>query len=503
MIGLNRRHRDILNIILNTDGYITGNELSKLFNITIRTIRKDIKEINILLSDINIEIEANVKKGYFLNKKGKEILKENNIIRGVLDYKYTTEPPNLPTDRKMYILLTLTMKEYISIEELAKSLFVSESTINNDIIYLNKWLKKNLKLGISNSLNKGVSIKANEVEKRNIISRVLAIRLNISTVLKYWSYLFEDRDIIKISRNIYRIINVELKKHKYYLSGHSYQLFCYEILIAVNRQKMGFNLDNLKDENNKIIPVIGVIRERVREELGINLSEEEWLNLQRYFKSKQFIRGTDIRNIETEDTICVVDEFIKTLSEKFKINLLSNLDNRYKLILYLAPMINRLKYKHCISNKIDKKIIQTYKTEYKMAIEIVPIIKTKLNLDVDLIDLVYITIHLISMCERVIYKFNAILVCDYDESILSFIEDKIKSCFGDKIKICRSYDYLEFMYEDEKNFENIDFIITTSTIADITNIPFVRISPQLDPNDIDMITEYINFCTNKLKYDIR
>lgn len=503
MINLNRRYRDILNIILNTDGYITGNELSKLFNVTIRTIRKDIKEINALLKDKNIEVESRVKKGYFLDKKSKEILKKNNLIRGVLDYEYIIETPKLPMDRQMYILLRLTMKEYISIEELAKSLFVSESTINNDITYLNKWLKKNLKLGISNSLNKGISIKANEIEKRNIISRVLAIRINISTVLKYWNYLFEDRDVITIAREIYRVINVELEKYKYYLSGHSCQFFCYEILIAVNREKLGFNLDDLKDENNEIIPVINTIREKIKKELGINLSEKEWLNLQQYFKSKQFIRGTDIKNIETEDAIYIVDEFIKTLYDKFNINLASNLDNRYKLVLYIAPMINRLKYKYCISNEIHKKIIQTYKVEYKMAMEIVPIIKRKLNLDVESIDLVYITIHLISMCKKLVCKLNSIIVCDYDESILSFIENKINNSFEDKIKICRFYDYLEFMYEDKENFKNIDFIITTSTIADITNIPFIRISPQLESNDIDMITEYINFYEGKLKNSVK
>ena len=43
------------------------------------------------------------------------------------------------------------------------------------------------------------------------------------------------------------------------------------------------------------------------------------------------------------------------------------------------------------------------------------------------------------------------------------------------------------MYENEKNLQEVEFIITTSTIADITNIPFIRINPEIEPNDIDMI----------------
>ena len=497
-MNLNRRHRDILNIILNTDACITGNELARICNVTIRTIRSDIKEINDLLKEYHVEIESSIKKGYFLNKENKEILKRNNVIRKVLDYKYIIETPSLPIDRQMYILLKLITKKYISVEELTETLYISASTVNNDVAFINKWLKKDLKLGISYSLNEGITLKANEKEKRNIISWVLAIRMNISSISKYWNYLFEENDVITEAREIYHILSAETKKYKYYLSGHSAQLLCYEILIAVKRQQLGFNLNDSDYINFELMPMMSEIREKLEKKLEENLSEAEWINLEQYFKSKQFLQRTDVKNIETEEAIYIVDEFLRTLHEKFKIDLNSNPDNKYKLVLYVAPMINRLKYNHCISNKIDEKVIQTYKTEFKMASEIIHIIKRKLNLDMELIDLAYITIHLVTMCGMWRYKLNTVIVCDYDESILSFIKDKVKNCFGEKIEIRRSYDYQEFMYEDEEKLKKVDFIITTSTIADITNIPFVRINPEIDQNDIDMITEYLHSYKSKL-----
>lgn len=496
-INLNRRHRDILNLILNTEEYITGNELAKLCNVTIRTIRRDIKEINDLLKEYNVEIDSSTKKGYYINKKNKDILKKNNLIREIMDYEYIIETPNLPIDRQMYILLKLMTKKYISIEEMAEALYVSTATLNNDIVFINKWLKKNLKLGISYSLNEGVILKANEEEKRNIISWVLAIRINASTTSKYWNYLFEDKDVIIRAREIYYIVTYETKKYDYYLSGHSSQLFCYEILVAVSRQKLGFNINDSDDINGELMPMMIDIQEKVEGKLGVNLSEAEWFNLQQYFKSKQFLHGTDIKNIETEEAICIVDEFFRTLHEKFKIDLSVNPENKYKLILYVAPMINRLKYKHCISNKISEKIIQTYQTEFKIANEITYIIKSKLNLNMELIDLAYITIHLVTMCGIRRYKLNTVIVCDYDESILSFIKEKIKNILGEKIEICRIYNYQEFMYENEADLKNVDFIITTSTIADITNIPFVRINPEIEQSDIEMIAEYFDSYKNK------
>jgi len=497
-INLNRRHRDILNIILNTDECITGNELARLCNVTIRTIRRDIKEINILLKEYDVKIDSGIKKGYFLNKRNKEILKKNNVIRKVLDYEYIIEKPNLPIDRQMYILLKLMTKKYISVEELEESLYVSAATVNNDIVFVNKWLKKDLKLRISYSLNEGITLKANENEKRNIISWVLSIRTNISTISKYWNYLFEEKDVITKARNLYHIVSAETKKYNYYLSGHSSQLLCYEILVAVKRYQLGFNLNDSDDINGELMTMMTAIREKVESELGVNLSKTEWVNLQQYFKAKQFLHGTDIKNIETEEAVCIVDEFFRNLYEKFKIDLSANPDNKYKLILYVAPMINRLKDRHCISNKIDEKVIQPYKTEFKMATEIIHIIKRKLNLNMELIDLVYITIHLVSMCGMWRYSLNTVIVCDYDESILSLIKDKIKNHFGEKIKINKFYDYQEFMYENEENLKKVEFIITTSTIADITNIPFIKINPEVEPNDIDMITEYLDNYKSKL-----
>lgn len=83
------------------------------------------------------------------------------------------------------------------------------------------------------------------------------------------------------------------------------------------------------------------------------------------------------------------------------------------------------------------------KKQFKMATELKYIIKENLNLDVKTIDLAYITIHLVSMCGLWKYKLNTIIVCDYDESILSFIKSKIRDCFGEKLKIATYYNLIK------------------------------------------------------------
>ncbi|URZ01653.1 Transcriptional regulator MtlR [Clostridium felsineum] len=484
---MNRRHRDILNLIFNAEEGIAGGELARICNVTVRTIRSDIKNINNLLEKYNVKVESSIKKGYFLNKVDKDTLKKNNVVRSVIDYEYIRENPSDPIERKVYILFNLIDKKYILKEELLEGLHISEATLNNDITAINKWMKENFKLSISYPLNGEITLKANEIEKRNIISWILAIRIKISTVSKYWSYIFDGKNVIEESRKLYHIVNYETKKWGYYLSGHSYQLFCYELLVAINRQKQGVELKEIEGE---LTGVIASIRNKIEKKFGYKLSKSEWLNLQNCFKSKQFISGTDIKNIETKEAIYVVNEFLKVLYDKFRMDLRNNKDNKCKLLLYIAPMINRLKYRHCISNKIDKNIAKNYKAEFKMAAEIKAIIKRKFNLEVKSIDLAYITIQLVVMCGFKSHSLKTIIVCDYDESIVDFIKYKIKNNFGEKINIARCYDYQEFMYEDKEKLKNVELIITTSTIADLTDIPFIRINPEFYDNDINTIAEY-------------
>lgn len=490
-INLKRRYREILSIILNTEVYITGNELAKLCNVSIRTIRIDIKEINIILKEYNIKIDSLIKKGYYLTEDCKSTLKQNNIIRAVLDYEYIMESPTSPIDRQKYILSKLTIKEYVLLEELADNLYVSMSTVNNDIVSVKKWLKEKLNLKLKYSLSKGIKLNGDEKEKRNIISWILGNRLNISIVSKYWKYIFGEIEFISNYNDLYHIVNYETKRKGYFLSGHSSQLLCIEILVAVNRCKLGYNLQGIDRINHSFIPVMITLRERINSYFQIVLPDLECINLQQFFKAKQFIYGTDIKNIKTKESINIVDEFLKVLNTKFNINLIDHTIVKEKLLLYIAPMINRLKGRYSIANPINDDITQNYYLEFIMSNEISYIIKEQLNLDINLVELAYITLQLVSICNICREKLNTIIVCDFDESLITYIKEKIINNLGEKIKIYDYYTYQQFKFENQKKLESIDFIITTSTLADITNIPFIQVNPTMEEKDIINLQEHL------------
>lgn len=486
-----RRYREILNTILNTDGWVTGNELAKLCNVSIRTIRIDIKKINSLLKKYDIEIDSIVKKGYYLTKESKNLLKENDIIKSVWDNEYIAQAPNTPEERQRYILLKLTMKEYISIEELVNKLYISTSTVNNDINSIKKWLKENLNLNINYSLNKGIKLNCSEKDKRNIIGWIIAKKSNASSVMKNCYYLFNHKEITKITDKLFPIINMETKQYGYILSGHSLQFLCNQIFIAFERCKLGFKLEEKDKIDYKFLTVISVVKRKIEVQLQMELPEIEWLYLQENFISRQFIEGTDIKNIETAEAIHITDIFLKNIYEKFNVNLAAYPNIRENLLLYVVPMIKRLRLKHCIVNSIDANVVKTYPLEYEMANEMQNVVKKELNLNVRLIELAYITMHLVSTKEIWNRKFKTIIVCDFDQSIINFIKNKIFAYLSEKISFCGVYTYQEFTFGLVDNLEEIDFIITTATLAGRTNIPFGIISPTMEQKDFINLYKHI------------
>lgn len=495
--NLIRRHREILSYIFNTEGFIIGNELARMCGVSIRTIQLDIKEINNLLREYGTKINSVVKKGYCLDDKSKEILKEKNIIRSVLDYEYINETPITPFERQMYIISRLTVKEYISVEELEDKLYVSVSTINKDIIAAAAWLKENLNLNIDYSLSKGIELKVTEKEKRNVISWILSYKQNVSTLEKQWKYLFEGKEFFEDFSKMYRIAETETKRYGYCLSGHSLQLFSIEIIIALTRSTMGYKLEENCETKVEFKPIITALGKKIKENMNVRLSKNEWVNLQEYFMSKQFVSGTSIENIETMESKDVINEFLTVLKNKYKIDLAAHPWIKEKLILYVVPMINRLKHRHCIGNKISENISYIHPLEFKMASEISEVVKNKLNLSVNSVEVAYIAVHLAAAQKIWSKKLNTIIVCDYDESIISYIKDRIVGQLEYKIKLSGCFTFWQFILGEKETFKDVDFIITTSTLADKTNIPFIQISPIMEQKDISNLYEYTEYLNKK------
>ena len=120
-----RRQKKIFICLLNSLVGLSGNELAKMFDVSSRTIRSDIKSLNELIKGYGIKICSSKQEGYFIPEEqkntglsvAKEIYREEATL---------SKFPNTPSERFAFILLKLTFtKDFISMEDFADMLFVS------------------------------------------------------------------------------------------------------------------------------------------------------------------------------------------------------------------------------------------------------------------------------------------------------------------------------------------------------------------------------------------
>ena len=112
--------------LLNSDKALSGKELSKIFNVTTRTIRSDIKFLNESLKKYHIGISSSKQDGYFIPEKQRA--KGFEIVKEVFDKEINLMGiPNTPSERFAFIVFKLAFAmDYMTMEEIADMLFVSK-----------------------------------------------------------------------------------------------------------------------------------------------------------------------------------------------------------------------------------------------------------------------------------------------------------------------------------------------------------------------------------------
>ncbi len=489
---MNRRRREILNLLFNMDGYITGANLAERCNVSLSTIRFDVKEINKELSRYDVAINSAIKKGYYLTNQNKDIIRQNNIIRAVIDQEYISEMPSSPLERQFYILLKLTTVDRLDIENLANVLFISVSTLNNDVANARKWLKKRLNLSLRYSLKNGIRLVCSEYDKRNIIIWLMSKNTNESSTMKICNYLFGSKELTETNTLLFEIINETAKKHGYVLSGHSLVLVSNVISVALARHIRGYQLPDERFKNSGNLAVITEIKERFEKATGEFIPDNEWDLIAKYFLSCQFVKGTDPDKIKGDTTSTIIDSFYSLVKLNHGYELGESKMLTGNLLVYIDPMLRRLKYNYPISNMIDENIVDIYPLEYLLAGEMAAVVQKHAQVDMKKSELAYLTLHLVATRSTWGEKIKTVVVCDFDESIKCFIETRIVAKYLDQIEVIGWYTYQEFINGLVDDIDTVGLILTTATLADKTFIPMVMVSPFMEQRDINKIQDYLH-----------
>lgn len=164
-----RRQRMLLMELIKQDDFLTSKQLSLYANVSIRTIKSEVKRINEILEVYDIFIESKTGVGYIMNTVGKKEIADINDFLDDLGYDPNVFVVESMEERIVYIANRLLDNEmYIKSEVLADELFISTSTLSHDLKQV-KYIFQNYDLKISSKPYKGIRIIGKEKNIRNCI----------------------------------------------------------------------------------------------------------------------------------------------------------------------------------------------------------------------------------------------------------------------------------------------------------------------------------------------
>ena len=474
---LNNRMKELVELI-SINKYKTAEELSKKLNVSTKTVRTEIKNLNSLLIKSGAEIVSKSGHGYILKINNKELFSKfdfpnkKNII------------PDTSKSRIQYIIeYLINIKEYVKVEDLSKILFTSPKTLAKDIKEAEKILNSyNIKL--ERKPYYGIKLKGEEFDIRLCIADYVEKKTNGIEHIK----IVDKNELKKIAT----IIMETLKKENFNISDVAFQNLIIHIQIALKRI-----------ENNCYVPVEEKkLREYISEK-EFQIAKKCTYNLEKIFKikfpeseigyiaihlagkkifkenkidEKNFIIDQEISNI--------VNEMLKKMYDAFKFDFSKDLELRIALAQHLMPLRIRVRFDMKMKNPMLDKIKERFSLAYAMAKYASTTFYEYYNKNLSEDEVGYIALNLALALERQrkdINKKTVLLVCSSGKGSAELLAYTYKEAFGEYIEeliTCSVYD-LESM-----DFSKIDYVFTTVPINIKVPIPIQEVEYFLEESNI-------------------
>ena len=484
-----KRYFEIINLVINSNDEITVKDISNLYNITERSIRYDIDELNVFFQEKNNKdiIEIN-------NNRLKILYSENeieDIVENIKEKEYF-----LSENERVNILsyeIFLSKNEFI-LQYFTEKYNLSKTTVRYSLKELNKIISE-YGLVIDMNNNRGYKIIGSEINIRKYIINILREYIKNTKEKK-----IEYDPLKKIIQKFYKKSRIEESKNTINkildytgktISDEAFETLQLFLFISVIRNKNGHEIE--EDVENEIFLSKTMEFSKIREILEKieNIKEKDI----HYFVD--FFLGSYSYNLEYSYFLnwilieSLIDQFIKLLSDKLKVNLTEDKILRKELLNHIKPAIYRMKNKFKLTESILSEVKKQYMELFIKTKSSLKIISDFIDLSFDEDEAAFITV----MIQRAIMRNNPstllkkdpniLIVCGLGYSSSRFLYENINNRFQVNI-----IDIIPFNQLENYNYlKKADIIISTLDFK-LDGMDVITVNAVMNEKDIVKLKNY-------------
>lgn len=493
---LDARMKKII-IELSDSEYVTASELAKILDLNEKTVRTTIGKMRDSLDEYGVEIESKTRKGYHLLIYDKE--KYQAFINND-EWLSKNDIPNNSKEREEWLLdYLLKQHKFVRIDDLSEMLYVSRSTITNDLRNVEDSLKS-YHITLIRRPNYGLHIQGSEFDIRNcMISQFKDNK---------WAQRFSNKEENEL-KEISKILLNNIQNQKVVLSKSMIQEMTSCIYIAKARYEENYKITVSKNEvvhriYKPCIDVATNIVEELNEKFHIHLLDSEI-----YYIAINIAARSDYNVLEGELESGVINQARKQATQMLDcvydmihLDMRQNLSLLYDLISFLIPMDIRMRYGIIAKNPFAEATKKKYFFAYNVASQaVIPLKKTYFH-EVPENEIAYLTSIFALFIEQEKdkkKKYNILVICATNMSTSKLLAYQYKKKFKkyiDEVYTCEMYNL------DSFDFSKVDYIFTTVEINRVLPKPVLGISAFLEDEEVEKISSILKFKSSNTIADV-
>lgn len=475
--------------------YISSERLASRFGVTDRTIRNDIQEINLVLSENGAVIKLKRKFGYYIE------VTEDSLFEKFLEDLENNMKSNMELetskDRIRYILrLLLEADDYISLNEIMDKVYISKNTLNNYIKTIKKVVAK-YHLEYISKPNAGIKLIGSEDDKRKCI---------MDNVITYdfdnyiTGFTREERALFKgVDLDYLKDITLsQLNRRNIETSDYNTKNLIIHLALMISRVKNNNYINLLDIETDySIMCIVESLCKEIEEYYDIVVSKGEKIYIYLHFVANTHMEAAKIDDIWLEESVADVLEIIY---ENYSFDLRDDEILLGDLLRHMKSIFINKSFGLNIRNPLLNTIKNNYPLAFEVTLTAVSKVFTKQPFVLNEEDVGYVSVHIGAAIERYfakrLEKKNVILVCGSGQATIRMLEARLNLYFSDKINIVRCISYNEYNSYRGKDFNKIDFVISTVPLESKI-VPSITVNFALKNKDIESISRFINIMNIK------
>lgn len=492
---MKKRSKEILDLLARRENNHTISTLAAKFEVSERTIRNDIKDINDYLKEQEITPIRFGSNGLIVMEEDISQAGETTQQEDLYTYKLLKE------ERRMLVAaILIDTKDHITLSQIADMLYVSRATIINDLDEVKKMLESG-KLKVISHSNKGLRLEGLEGDKRLFLLRLMSVGSNgikeNSTIRSFLKGLNME---IKMSedeqRNLQKIINEQEHAYGRFMTDDSFDYLLQYLMLSIERIRNGNAMIEPIEGNKSKYAMAKDIQKYICQYWDLEDAKGEVDFLCGVLDSMSYVKRQR-REQKIIGLQLVTRKFIEHISKDLGVNLNKDFAFYENLTDHLESIIMR-SFNVAQRDDFLKQYVEKNPKVLEVVLRYKDLLSNFMDREISDIEIDYIVIHICAALERRKKKeveFRVLIVCGGGIGTSQLLLAKMRNRFDFHV-----VDVVSAHLLNNQKYQDIDLVISTIPLKDYEG-EYILVTPIFSDEDYLRVSGKIEQIQEKHKIE--